>query len=159
MVALYGMAPFWKKVYHDYAVFAVHNQTAAFLYKLRQPCDLGDMARVEATGQGVLQVSDHAMLLNGTPNFWTWECGRTGPLGTAGPHMPSHGAWRAPAAAPSRSTAQGTSRQPHGRYGADGQRAMPRGRGGGPNMPYGGDSAPTVSVKGARQQRRQPVRL
>ncbi len=48
------MAPFWKKVYHDYAVFEVHNQTAAFLYKLRQPRDLGDMAGVEAAGQGVL---------------------------------------------------------------------------------------------------------
>ena len=48
------MAPFWKKVYHDCAVFTVHNQTAAFLYKLRQPCDLGDMAGVEAAGQGVL---------------------------------------------------------------------------------------------------------
>ncbi len=67
------MAPLWKKVYHDCAVFAVHNQTAAFLYKLRQPCDLGDMAGVVATGQGMLQVSDHAMLLNGTPNSWILE--------------------------------------------------------------------------------------
>ena len=53
--------------------FVIHNQTTAFLYKLRQPRDLGDLAGVGAAGQWTLHVSDHAKHWNGTLNTWSLE--------------------------------------------------------------------------------------
>ena len=55
----------------DCTRFVIHNQTTTFLYKLRQPRDLGDLAGVGAAGQWVLHVSDHAKHWNGTLNAWT----------------------------------------------------------------------------------------
>ena len=57
----------------DCTQFVIHNQTTAFLYKLRQPRDLGDLAGVEAAGQWTLHVSDHAKYWNGTLNTWSLE--------------------------------------------------------------------------------------
>ena len=55
----------------DCTKFTIHNQTTTFLYKLRQPHDLGDLAGVGAAGQWTLHVSDHAKYWNGTLNGWT----------------------------------------------------------------------------------------
>ena len=57
----------------DCTRFMIHNQTATFPYKLRQPHDLGDLAVVGAAGQWELHVSDHAKYWNGTLNGWTLE--------------------------------------------------------------------------------------
>ena len=57
----------------DCTRFVVHNQTTTFLYKLRQPYDLGDLDGVGAAGQWTLHVSDHAKYWNGTLNGWTLE--------------------------------------------------------------------------------------
>ena len=55
----------------DCTRFAVHNQTTTFLYKLRQPYDLGDLDGVGAAGQWTLHVDDRAKYWNGTLNGWT----------------------------------------------------------------------------------------
>ena len=55
----------------DCTKFVVHNQTATFQYKLRQPNDLGDLSGVGAAGQWELHVSDHAKYWNGTLHGWT----------------------------------------------------------------------------------------
>ena len=57
----------------DCTRFVIHNQTTTFLYKLRQPRDLGDLAGVGAAGQWTLHVSDHAKYWNGTLNTWSLE--------------------------------------------------------------------------------------
>ena len=57
----------------DCTRFVIHNQTTAFLYKLRQPHDLGDLAGIGAAGQWTLHVSDHARHWNGTLNSWSLE--------------------------------------------------------------------------------------
>ena len=55
----------------DCTKFVIHNQTTTFLYKLRQPYDLGDLSGVGAAGQWTLYVSDRAKYWNGTLNGWT----------------------------------------------------------------------------------------
>ena len=55
----------------DCTRFVVHNQTTTFLYKLRQPYDLGDLSGVGAAGQWTLHVYDRAKYWNGTLNGWT----------------------------------------------------------------------------------------
>ena len=57
----------------DCTRFVIHNQTTTFLYKLRQPSDLGDLAGVGAAGQWTIHVSDHAKYWNGTLNTWSLE--------------------------------------------------------------------------------------
>ena len=57
----------------DCTRFVVHNQTTTFLYKLRQPYDLGDLSGVGAAGQWTLYVHDLAKYWNGTLNGWTLE--------------------------------------------------------------------------------------
>ncbi len=55
----------------DCTRFLIHNQTTTFLYMLRQPLDLGDLAGVGAGGWWTLHVSDHEKFWNGTLNAWT----------------------------------------------------------------------------------------
>ncbi len=55
----------------DCTRFLIHNQTTTFLYMLRQPLDLGDLAGVGAGGWWTLHVSDHEKFWNGTLNSWT----------------------------------------------------------------------------------------
>ena len=57
----------------DCTRFVIHNQTTTFLYKLRQPYDLGDLSGVGAAGQWTLHVYDRAKYWNGTLNGWTLE--------------------------------------------------------------------------------------
>ena len=57
----------------DCTKFTIHNQTTTFLYKLRQPYDLGDLSGVGAAGQWTLHVSDRAKYWNGTLNGWSLE--------------------------------------------------------------------------------------
>ena len=64
----------------DCTRFVIHNQTTTFLYKLRQPYDLGDLAGVGAAGQWTLQVSDHAEYWNGTLNAWSLELESVGAI-------------------------------------------------------------------------------
>ena len=54
----------------DCTKFVIHNQTHTFLYKLRQPLDLGDIVGVGVVGHWALHVSDHAKYWNGTLNVW-----------------------------------------------------------------------------------------
>ena len=55
----------------DCTTFVIHNQTVTFLYKLRQPYDLGNLTGVGAAGQWTIHVSDHARYWNGTLNAWS----------------------------------------------------------------------------------------
>ena len=57
----------------DCTRFVIHNQITTFLYKLRQPYDLGDLVGVGAAGQWMLYVHDVAKYWNGTLNGWTLE--------------------------------------------------------------------------------------
>ena len=57
----------------DCTKFVIHNQTTTFLYKLRQPYDLGDLAGVGAAGQWTIYVHDVAKYWNGTLNGWTLD--------------------------------------------------------------------------------------
>ena len=68
----------------DCTRFVVHNQTTTFLYKLRQPYDLGDLDGVGAAGQWTLYVSDHAKYWNGTLNGWTLELESAGAVEGSG---------------------------------------------------------------------------
>ena len=68
----------------DCTQFVIHNQTTTFLYKLRQPRDLGDLAGVEAAGQWTLHVSDHAKYWNGTLNTWSLELESDGAVEDSG---------------------------------------------------------------------------
>ena len=110
MPALCGMAPPWNNAQPWLRrTPGTQSRAAAFLYyMIRRARHPGGTTGIEAGG--LPQVSGHAIWLSGMPNSRTLELWPDRTLEGGGPHMPSRGARRAPAATPSRST--GTARGP-----------------------------------------------